>query len=234
VLRGHQRLLFRALLEDIPSFTITLRLAGSLRDRGPTWSCGFLQRWPRVDMIWVDGDRNAGRRDPLSYQLNVPDLRATGASLCVEAQEGYMWSRRCGIAPGETVSLTSDPPPTFSAPASCTVLTPATRFTWSSSGTGIYELTFDVSSPAPGYPDVNVFTPNRSATWPDLRALGIAFPALKRAFPEGDAAYKCRIGLLQPYATMDDAAGPDGLAAPMPKDRRRSFSEELTLRAPAP
>jgi len=88
--------------------------------------------------------------------------------------------------------------------------------------------------PAPGYPRIKVITASRSTTWPDLRALGIAFPTLRRAFPEGNAAYKCMVGLLQPYASMDDAYGPQGLGAPLPKDRRQAFSENIAVRAPSP
>lgn len=224
-------------LREIPSFKITLKIVGDLRNHASNWKSSFRQLWPKVPEIILDStDRGGSRADPFSYDLSVPDLRATGAALCVDAGQGYISSQHCWIAPGETVTLTGDPPPVFTAPANNDVLTPTTRFAWQSNSSehGVYALVFDVWSPAPGYPRVKVVTAARSTTWPDLRALGIAFPALRRAFPEGNAAYKCMVGLLQPYASMDDATGPEGIGAPLPKDRRQSFSENIALRAPSP
>jgi hypothetical protein len=51
---------------------------------------------------------------------------------------------------------------------------------------------------------------------------------------QGDAAYKCMFGVLEPYATIDEATGPNGLGATFPKDHRRSFSETIELNAPPP
>ena len=62
----------------------------------------------------------------------------------------------------------------------------------------------------------------------------MGFPALKQAFPEGNAAYKCMIGVLEPYATMDEATGPNGLGSTFPKDHRQSFSQPIELDAPPP
>ena len=220
-------------LKDLPSFKITLKIGGNLRDSMQSWSCTFRHVWPRAYQLFVDEAQHGGQRDPFVYDVSVPDLRGTGAALCVEAGVGYTTSLRCGISPGETVSLTGDPPPTFTAPPNGAVLAPDTRFAWDSSASGVYALVFDVWQPTASYPKIKVFTVARSATWPDLRAIGITFPALKRAFPEGNAAYKCMIGLLQPYATMDDATGPNGLGALIPKDRRQSFSSTIEVRAPA-
>ena len=121
-----------------------------------------------MQQISVDQAQHAGRRDPLSYDLSVPDLRGTGAVLCVEAHAGWNASKHCGIAPGETVSLTSTPPPVFSVPPNATVLTRTTRFAWQGSGHGVYALRFDVWSPTPSQPTVTLYTADRSAAFPIL------------------------------------------------------------------
>lgn len=219
-------------LKDIPAFKVKLKIAGSLGAQMQRWDCFYQQEWPKVRRILVAGAERAGRRDPLSYELSVPDLRGTGASLCVEAGVGWSRSIRCGIAPGDTVTLTGAASPTFASPASGAVLRPSTTFAWSAGERGVSALTCEVWSPKPDYPNVTLYTAARSTTFPDLSAVGVRFPALRRAFPEGNAAYKCRVGLLQPYATMDEATGPDGVAAASPKDHRQSFSLEIGLQAP--
>jgi hypothetical protein len=215
----------------VPSGRIRLEIADDPRNPMRSWSCHY--RWPvaGASPILVDHAQSRGRRDPLAYDIDVPDLRAAGASLCasIEAGGGVV-TERCGIAPGETVALAIAPLLPLAAPADRAALTPATRFAWDAvPGPAVRRLRCEVWSSTASQPNVYVYTTEPSLPWPDLGPVGVPFPVLRPAFPEGDAAYKCAVDVLGPYATLDDAVAPGALGALAPRDRQLGMGPTTSL-----
>jgi hypothetical protein len=221
-------------LSPVPTFHVALKVietGGYIR----SWRVYYRPPTANSSLIYVAGAPRRGRRDPLAYDVDVPDLHPTGAVLCASAEvHGGISTERCGIGPNATVSLEITPPPAVSAPSDHAVLTPATTFAWGKVERGIYELELEVWKPTPSYPNIRIYTADTSTGWPDLSELGVGFPALKVAFPEGNAAYKCTLGALGPYVSIDEALGPDGLGAIAPSERRQSHGNQIELTAPEP
>jgi hypothetical protein len=71
-------------------------------------------------------------------------------------------------------------------------------------------------------PVTRIYTTARSERWPDLSTLGISFPKPR-------ASYSATVTALGPFASMDQAAGPDGLVAPVPKDAWWGMSQDLSI-----
>jgi hypothetical protein len=163
------------------------------------------------------------------FDYPVPDLRRQGGTLCVVAFCGdtgrWIWGRRCGLAPGDPVSLPLAEPPTLSSPAAGSAIVPGMRFAWTSAAPGIYEIKLEPTWTLPSRPRIHLYTAEIETTWPDLRALGVAFP-------EGGAKYTITVGRLGPYATMDEATGAEGLCAQMAPAQWQSYTHPLDLTVP--
>jgi hypothetical protein len=163
---------------------------------------------------------------PLSPKFNddIPDLTDTGATLCVRAVAvpGSATAMRCP-ASGDSAdfSITVQAPPALSSPAAGATVRADTPFAWSAFDSGVYLLELDAVPYSAATPAVYLFTAGTSVTWPDLSALGVSFPA--------GGEYECTIAGLGPYASMDDAAGPNGVGAPFPTELRRSFTDPIEI-----
>jgi hypothetical protein len=160
----------------------------------------------------------------LSFAYTIPDLSGEGAVLCVEevATPGLLTTQQCGITPGSTdVAVHLQPPPTLTSPASGGTVTKGTSFAWTNFPGGVYELAVDARVPSPASPSFHVFTADHNADWPDLSALGVA--------STGTAAYQCTIAGAGPFATIDEALGPDGISKITRGERRWSSADPIAV-----
>jgi hypothetical protein len=161
----------------------------------------------------------------------VADLSDSGAELCVGAAAGpgIVVTDRCGVSfdhPDLTVTL--QPPPSFSSvpssatsPSNAVTVTESTPLSWTSFENGLYLLQMKAVPATAATPHIYVFTSETTTSWPDLSAIGVAFPV--------GASYESTITGLGPYATTDDALGPAGVGAPFPVERRRSSSPTVFM-----
>jgi hypothetical protein len=163
-----------------------------------------------------------------------PDLSPFGISWCTFAREWNPYIRtrrdRCGGSLTTPVSLYLKAGPKFLAPKRNTPASPGLKFAWSSVAGGIYELELvgaaaDRSTPAP--PRIAIYTSATSEQWPDLSALGLSFPTPR-------ARYDATITARGPFATLDEATGPDGLTARARRDAWWGMSQELPIPVRAP
>jgi hypothetical protein len=84
-------------------------------------------------------------------------------------------------------------------------------FSWPAVPNAIYALDLQPSRiVTPYHPHVTVYTADASATWPDTSVLQIGFPT-------SAATYKVRAIARGAYRSMDDATGPQGIAAAVPQ-----------------
>lgn len=166
------------------------------------------------------------------YDFDLLDARAFGDALCADAafssgSREWRYTRTCDVAIDAPVELTLHEPPSFQQPAPRSSLGPGTTFSWSPIRGGIYELELSDAIPTPSNPTIDVFTTDLSATWPDLRALGVVFPT-------GLAKYAVKVAGHGPYATLDDAFSPDGMGASFPKTLWLAESAELEVEVSPP
>ena len=82
-------------------------------------------------------------------------------------------------------------------------------------------LELEADIPSRATPSIRVLTASANAVWPDLSRIGVPFPQ--------GAGYQCGVTGLGPFATIDDAIGPDGLGAVIRRETRQSDS--LTVEA---
>ena len=158
----------------------------------------------------------------------VPDLRAFGIELCAEAFQWNPYFRghrtQCGVDPAQGAVLALPPAPSFSSPAWDTPATPGMRFSWSPQPGAVYRLMLATvgRKPTAAHPQIDIYTSRTTASWPDLSAVGIAFPTTL-------TYYGVTIAALGPYASTDDVAAPREPAVPRrrPSDRWSSESQEL-------
>jgi hypothetical protein len=170
-------------------------------------------------LMLAGGTSESGKTGP--FDDVVPDLSGKGPRLCVRAvgwwtrsYEGLLETWKCGLAVGAAgVALTLQAPPMLTAPAPG-YFSATTTFSWSAFDGGVYHLALIANPPQNIRPSVHVFTADMSATWPDLSALDVAFPTL--------SGYTATIEGVGPYATMDDAVGPDGIGVISPTELRQS------------
>jgi hypothetical protein len=163
------------------------------------------------------------------FETTVPDLSELGGGqLCAEVESasdatpGSAVTEVCGLTLGQTgFVLTVEPPPTLVTPTSTTTLTNATEFSWIAFDHGVHLLDLVSAAPSRSLPNVHVFTPETSLVWPDLRPVGVSFPA--------NASYSVTIAGLGPYADINEALGSAGIAAQIAAERRRSYSNTLYL-----
>ena len=169
---------------------------------------------------------SASRREAFA----VPDLRAFGIELCTEAFQWnpYFRSHRtqCGVDPGKGAVLALPPAPSFLSPAWDTPATPGMRFSWTSQPSAVYRLMLTTvgRKPTTAFPQIDIYTARTTASWPDLSAVGVAFPL-------GLIYYGVTIGALGPHRSIDDLAAPREPIAQRqrPTDRWSSESQELSV-----
>jgi hypothetical protein len=168
----------------------------------------------------------ASRREAFA----VADLRAFGVELCTEAFQWnpYLRSQRtqCGVDPAQGAVLALPPAPAFTSPAWDTPATPGMRFSWSPHPGAVYRLMLATvgGKPTAAFPQVDIYTAKTTASWPDLSAVGVAFPT-------GLTYYGVTIAALGPHSSIDDVAVPReaGAAQRRPTDRWKSESQELSV-----
>lgn len=168
-----------------------------------------------------------GSSPSMLAEYDVPDLASCGAVLCTEASiyNPYLHSSAlaCGAVSADPVSLTLRSAPSFGAPPNRTPARAGLPFSWSSINGAIYELTLQAEEASAATPTIRIFTQGTSASWPDLSAFGIAFPKPLKA-------YAASVKALGEYASLDEAAGPQGLVWGTPE--RAFSSESQTLSVP--
>jgi hypothetical protein len=154
-------------------------------------------------------------------------LSAVGATLCVQA---FIWNpyarssmRRCGLAAATVAEFELRDGPVFAEPAAETTVTRGLRFSWSAVPDAIYVLELapevDASRAAP---KIAVYTALTSATWPDLRDLGVQFPSELNT-------YRATVSALGPHRTLDDVAEARGSRVPLSSFAWRATSSDLDL-----
>jgi hypothetical protein len=161
---------------------------------------------------------------PVAGSLTGPhaeaDLRKEGLPICAAASLLNPLYRgrdeRCDFPPDKPAELLLLLPPALSSPTYGTPASVGLSFGWSPMPDAVYQLTLAPSRPSPATPELRVLTSQLSTTWPDLESVGVHFP-------KPVAAYSARLAALGPYEDLDQAAGPDGLAATRP---RRAWSSE--------
>jgi len=131
------------------------------------------------------------------FDYEVPDLSALGGTYCLNAatSDGGARSRQCGIEIGaRDISLTLPAPPEIVTPKTGSPVTKDTRFSWTSIGGAVYVLELSATA---SVPHISVYTTATEVNWPDLSAMGIAFPA--------GVEYRCQVTALLPHRTIDEA-----------------------------
>jgi hypothetical protein len=156
-----------------------------------------------------------------TYDEFVPDLRSEGPELCIAAvaTPGTLLTQRCGVTfDSPDQMLTLEAMPVFMLPGGPTV-SADNPLTWTSFQSGIYLLGLSpVDSPAPR---VDFYTLDHTATWTDFAPFGISIPA--------NSHLQAQIIGLGPFASMDDALGPEGVGNAFPSEFRFSSSPEIEL-----
>ena len=159
-----------------------------------------------------------------TFDDDVPDLGDAGAELCVGAvgTAAAVLTEQCGITPGQTpFALTLQAIPAVSSPADGAMVTKDTPLSWAGVDRGVYLLQFAPLAESAVTPRIDVFTAGTSAIWPDLTVAGVAFPS--------ETNYEWTVGAFGPFASIDDALGPQGIGAPLPTEIRRSYSTIIHL-----
>ncbi len=164
-----------------------------------------------------------GDTSAASFDYVVPLLTVTGSSLCFEAfsstgdsNSPIISDAMCDLTPGTPVSSVLQAPPSFTSPLPSATATAATRFRWTTFAGGVYELDLESGQiPTAAAPNVYIYTAETGAAWPDLSVESIPFPA--------GSIYACTLVGLGVFASLDQAAGPAGIAAAIVPDLRRSY-----------
>jgi len=165
---------------------------------------------------------------PVSFDFTVPDLTASGATLCARAIRSTtvagpsLETEECDL-PFGTLSepLTIQTPPNLLTPNTGTTVAAGSAFTWTPFPGGVYVLTLQAPSGATAYPYIRIVTSSTTANWPDLSAFGIAFPT--------GASYSVTISGVGPFREMDDAVSPNGLGAVFRAETRWSTSNAVRV-----
>jgi hypothetical protein len=165
-----------------------------------------------------------------TFDSVVPDLTAFGLTMCVAAfsvpptssEPSNLWTQRCGTPAGTTgVSILLRQPPSLSMVADDGGATKRTQFRWTGvDAGGIYELALE-SSPPSSATSLHVFLSTTTLDGSDLASIGFAFAPT--------ATYRAAVGNLGPYATIDDACGRGGLAAPISPETWKSYSQGVNV-----
>lgn len=189
---------------------------------------GITYRLP-VGALGLDGD---GReRRPAPFDFAVPDLRHLSGQYCADAYDGargiFAWSVKCGVSLGaKDVVVKLYAPPTLSTPENDGHITREAEFAWTAYSGGVHRLAIECAVSAEN-PSVFVHSTGTRVKWPDVGAVGVAFP-------KNGETCKVSVTGLGPYRGMDDAFGPDGVGARFPRDARGSRSREAYVKIAAP
>jgi hypothetical protein len=199
----------------------------------PVLGCGY--RLASAGVQLIDEFGGCGRRKGSQryapdtwWDCEVEALPIAGASLCVWDDNGadtVLATTHCDVENGAMLSMVLQPAPTWTEPADLAVWNKGMHFAWTPFDHGVYRLELSVGTPTPQTPSLDVYTPETTASWPDLSPLGVAFP-------DGSAEYRVDIVGLGPYASIDEATAAAGLGAIAPKESRASISEERRLIVP--
>jgi len=156
-----------------------------------------------------------------------PDLRALGATLCVDASVWNPYRRsaisRCDPPANAPVALTLHEPPVILEPKRGTLALPGMTFQWSPMREAVYSLELvPERGQSAAAPRIVVYTSRPSAVWPDLRALDVRFP-------EPLNTYRVTVSASGPYQTLDDALAPRGEATTLRSIAWKATSSDLDL-----
>ncbi len=137
-----------------------------------------------------------GRNGTFSHDL--PDMSKLAGDYCITISDyiAHGTARKCGIAVGATdVSMHVRPRPKILSPSPGAAVTKNTRLSWTSVENGVHRLS--CVSGDPTAPALHAYTSENVLRWPDLRDMGITFPAT--------VEYECRVSRFTPQKTTDDA-----------------------------
>ncbi len=188
-----------------------------------------LQRYYRLPtpgaIVPIDDEaiRDASK---VAFDFPIPDLTTASATLCVAAFSGSpssLWTERCDVSPGSTgVNVTLRDAPTLESPSEGDTVDLETRFSWTPSpGAAFHVLSLETPFPTTETPNLFLYTSETATSWPDLSPLGVPFPS--------GTTYSVVIAGWAPYANLDDAVGPDGVAAPIARESARSQSPSIEI-----
>jgi hypothetical protein len=119
-------------------------------------------------------------------------------------------------------SIQVQAPPQIQKPADGSPITKDSKLSWTRIPNGVYMLDLSPDRIAATSPHIQVYTSATQLLWPDLRAIGVAFPA--------DVTYTCQVSGLSPYASMDDLASSRGpFNTEMDRQRLDSATIDLSL-----
>jgi hypothetical protein len=157
---------------------------------------------------------------------DIPDLRGVGLELCALAFQAnpYLRSRhlQCGVDPTQSLSISLPSPPVFTAPAFDTRASPGMRFAWSAVPNAVYRLTLAGGPRSSAHPHIEIVTMQTTVRWPNLKPVGVAFPAPL-------AAYAAVVGVRGPYSSIDEVAGPHGPRDSTGRDDWSAESLDLSI-----
>jgi len=156
----------------------------------------------------VTADQKESRQGATTkLELEVPESKEGDAIRCLQASAGdhATWAEECGVAPGAPALLTLQTPPSLESPSEVDLANPSTKLSWTRFDQGVHELQlFDEQDDR--IPMLRIFTSATTLAWPDLRWVGVALP-------ERRIRYSCWLSAEGPFASIDEAVGPQGLAA---------------------
>jgi hypothetical protein len=178
----------------------------------------------RYPLIHAGVEAASDQSGHLNFSLAVPDLLSS-ASLCVEATSssspGTMITTVCGNTSANKAVIQLQAPPGFSPPFDGTSLSSNSSLSWTQFDDGVYEVSLQLPSASRATPTVNLFTSRTSLSWTQLEAMGVPFPI--------GSTYQLALEGRGPFASMDEAAGPDGMGAPFPTERRWCYSPSANV-----
>ncbi len=82
-------------------------------------------------------------------------------------------------------------------------ITKDSKLSWTGISNEVYMLDLSPDNPTVASPHIQVYTSATQLLWPDLGAIGVAFPA--------GVTYTCQVSGLAPYSSIDDLASSRGL-----------------------
>jgi hypothetical protein len=223
-----------AVLTDGQTLTVDLSLERVANVRRPAGRVLAPNHLVPVTIEEEYRSKDSGRLFPVGgsstgREYEVPDLRPFGLAPCsiADGHSPYLNARatQCAMPLEEPAVLTLPQTPAFSAPASKTPGRVGLVFSWSEVPRAVYRLTLRPTTQrlaSPTHPVIQIYTSVTTDAWPDLRTVGLVFP-------KPLVAYEALIAALGPYGSVDEAAGPDGVAALAPRESWRSESYPISV-----
>ena len=218
-------------LRDGDVLGVDLKLAELPQLRLPKVSLGMAGEYPLppAHSYYRTSDGNRLFRGPsfVTFRDSFgPDLVAQGLEFCLEAFIGNPYLRAtdvlCRPPPGQAVTLNLRAAPEFSTPAQGAPAAVGLKLAWAEVPGGVYALSLRTTRVARDAPRIQIITTATSAAWPDLHTLEVAFP-------KAPASYTAIVKAEGPFASVDEAAGPNGFSAVAPRARWSSESQDLGL-----